>query len=99
MTIESITQGEEIILKVDGRIDTNTSGDLQNKIISTFQSTNKVVVDFENVAYISSAGLRALLLGHKTAMSKSGYLKIVNVGETAMEVFGSTGFSDILTIE
>jgi anti-anti-sigma factor len=99
MTIETKTLGDETILSVEGRVDATTSNDLQNEIISTFQNTNKVVIDFEKVSYISSAGLRALLLGHKTAASKSGYMKLVKVDDNVMEVLEMTGFRDILTIE
>jgi anti-anti-sigma factor len=99
MTIETLIKGEETFLCVEGKVDATTSSDLQKEIISTFQNTNKVVIDFANVSYISSAGLRALLLGHKTATSKSGYMKLINVGKSVMEVLKITGFKDILNIE
>jgi anti-anti-sigma factor len=99
MRIEKEDIDGEIIICVIGRVDSITSIDLQNEIIGTFQDTNKVVLDFKDVLYISSAGIRALLLGHKTAISKSGYMKLRNVGESVMDVLVSTGFDDILTIE
>jgi anti-anti-sigma factor len=99
MTIETQIKGEETFLYVEGRVDATTSSDLQKEIISTFQNTNKVIIDFKKVVYISSAGLRALLLGHKTALSKSGYMKLTNVGKSVMEVLKITGFRDILNIE
>ena len=52
-----------IRLIVDGRVDTNTSPQLQQAILSAFQKSKDIVVDFLNVPYISSAGLRALLIG------------------------------------
>jgi anti-anti-sigma factor len=99
MRIEKENIEGEIIIRVYGRVDTSTSLDLQKEIISTFRDSNKVVLDFKDVLYISSAGIRALLLGHKTAISKSGYMKLRNVGESVMDVLVSTGFDDILTIE
>jgi anti-anti-sigma factor len=99
MRIEKEDIDDEIIIHVIGRVDSSTSIDLQNEIIGTFQKTNKVVLDFKEVLYISSAGIRALLLGHKTAISKSGYMKLRNVGESVMEVLVTTGFDNILTIE
>ena len=57
-----------------------------------------LVLDFEKLDYISSAGLRVLLSAQKT-MSKAGEMKLVHVNETVMEIFEVTGFTDILTIE
>jgi anti-anti-sigma factor len=58
-----------------------------------------VVIDFLNVAYISSAGLRALLIGQKTAASKGGSMKLVNIADTVKTVLDMSGFSNILDIE
>ncbi|MDE7323221.1 MAG: STAS domain-containing protein [Lachnospiraceae bacterium] len=99
MNIERTANGPEIILTVEGRVDANTSKELQDAIITAFQGSNKLVVDFEKVEYVASAGLRALLLGHKTAMSKAGYMKLLHVAEAVMEVLHMTGFDSILTIE
>ena len=56
-------------------------------------------MDFLNVEYISSAGLRALLIGHKTATSKGGSMKLTNVSEGVMNIFDVTGFATILKID
>ena len=58
----------------------------------------ELVLDFGNLEYISSAGLRVLLAAHKI-VSKNGQMKLTNVNSTIMEIFDVTGFSDILTIE
>ncbi|MGN1104993.1 MAG: STAS domain-containing protein, partial [Candidatus Coproplasma sp.] len=58
----------------------------------------ELIIDMKNLEYISSAGLRVLLKTQK-AMRAKGTMKLVNVGESVMEVFEITGFSDILTIE
>ena len=58
----------------------------------------KLVFDFENLGYLSSAGLRVLLSAQKT-MNKQGEMVITKVNETIMEIFEVTGFVDILTIE
>lgn len=99
MNIVKTVNGEETVLAVEGRIDATNSRELQDAIISAFQSTKNLVVDFEKVAYIASAGLRALLLGHKTAVSKSGIMKLTHVNETVMEVLRMTGFQSALHIE
>lgn len=86
-------------LIVDGRVDTVTSPQLQQAILNAFQLRNDVVVDFVNVPIISSAGLRALLIGQKTAESKGGTMKLVNVNESVFDVLKMTGFHKILMVE
>ena len=61
-------------------------------------SLTELILDFENLQYISSAGLRVVLSAQKT-MSKQGEMKVLHVNDTIMEVFEVTGFIDILTIE
>ncbi|MCR5093427.1 MAG: STAS domain-containing protein [Lachnospiraceae bacterium] len=98
MTITEVKEGEELRLVVEGRVDTNTSPELQDRILKSFQKASNLTLDLEKTAYISSAGLRALLLGHKTARSKGGSLAITNVTDAVMEIFEVTGFADILDI-
>lgn len=98
MQITETREGEVIQLTVEGRVDTTTAPDLQKKILDAYQKCKHVVLDFQSVEYISSAGLRALLLGQKTATSKGGTLKILNVGPTVKQVFDMSGFSKILTV-
>lgn len=86
-------------LIVEGRVDTVTSPQLQQAILNAFQLRNDVVVDFVNVPIISSAGLRALLIGQKTAESKGGTMKLVNVNESVFDVLKMTGFHKILMME
>ena len=99
MNIIATDCNDHIRLMVDGRVDTNTSPQLQEAILNAFQKNKSVVVDFLNVAYISSAGLRALLIGQKTAASKGGSMKLTNIGSTVKQVLDMSGFSKILTIE
>ncbi|MDE6916705.1 MAG: STAS domain-containing protein [Lachnospiraceae bacterium] len=99
MHIAKTVNEQETVLAVEGRIDVTNSKILQDAIISAFQSTTNLVVDFEKVVYIASAGLRALLLGQKTAVSKSGMMKLIHVCDDVMEVLRMTGFQSALHIE
>ncbi len=99
MTISETRNESTIKLAVEGRIDTNTSPELQRSILQAFQKGNEVIVDLAQVDYVSSAGLRALLIGQKTASSKGGSMKLTNVCEAVMKVFAMTGFAQMLTIE
>lgn len=98
MNIVTSDCGDYMRLIVDGRVDTNTSPYLQQTILSAFQKKNDIVVDFLNVPMISSAGLRALLIGQKTAESKGGSMRLANVNETVRNVLEMTGFDKILTL-
>ena len=99
MEITTQSTESEVRVLIKGRIDTSTSMEVQDEIMKSFQKTKHVVLDFAEVAYISSAGLRALLLGHKTAIAKGGSLKILNISEVVREVFEVTGFLKILNVE
>ena len=98
MTIEEIKGESSIQLSVEGQVDTITAPQLQQSILTTFQKTKNVILDLGKVGYMSSAGLRALLLGQKTANSKGGTMKVINVQPAVMQVFNMSGFSKVLTI-
>ena len=98
MTIEIIKNENEIIIKVEGRLDTNTAPSLEKAINENTEANNNLVLDLNKLVYISSAGLRVLLSAQKK-MNKNGSMKVKNVSEDVMAVFEMTGFADILVIE
>lgn len=98
MTISSTMKENQAVLAIDGRVDTNTSPQLQSAILDAFQRSSHIVLDFEKVPYISSAGLRALLIGQKTANSKRGSMELIHVCPAVMSILQAVGFADILTI-
>ena len=98
MNIEKVLKANELTVILDGRLDTATSPKLEEELKAVLGDLKKLVLDFTNLEYISSAGLRVLLMAQK-AMSKQGEMIILNVNETVMEVFEITGFADMLTIQ
>ena len=98
MTIEIKKNAEETIVELVGRLDTTTAPALDKTISNDLEDTKNLVLNFKNLEYISSAGLRVLLSAQKK-MQKIGSMKVTNVCEEVMEVFEMTGFADILTIE
>lgn len=98
MTINKEQNGSDIVLKIEGRIDTVTSPELEGVIKENAQDAQSITLDFEAVEYISSAGLRVLLSTHKL-MSGKGGLHVKNVNSAVNDIFDVTGFSDILNIE
>ena len=93
MTIEP----ERTILALEGRLDTVTAPALQKSIDELPAGTADLTLDFSDLEYISSAGLRVLLSAHKR-MAKKGGMRVANVSPAILEIFEVTGFSDILTI-
>lgn len=98
MTIEKNLNGTELNIKVVGRLDTTTAPELEAAVMGSLAGVEKLVLDFSELEYLSSAGLRVLLQAQKT-MNKQGKMIIKNVNETVSEIFEVTGFADILTIE
>lgn len=100
MNIEKIQNGNEITLIPVGRLDTTTAPQLEAQINAVLEDSEKLILDFQGLEYLSSAGLRVLLGTHKAFMKRgSGELVICHVNETIHEVFELTGFLDILNIE
>lgn len=98
MKIIKNQSGAALNVAIEGRLDTTTAPELEKELRDSLTGIKELVLDFEKLEYISSAGLRVLLAAQKT-MAKTGKMKLVHVNETIMEIFEVTGFSDILTIE
>lgn len=98
MTITKNENGTSLLLALEGRLDTTTSKDLEAELGTSFVGKTEVTLDFANLVYLSSAGLRVILAAQKL-MNTQGRMVIKNVNETILEVFEITGFTDILTIE
>lgn len=98
MEIIKNLDGSKLNIALEGRLDTSTAPALEEELKASLEGITDLVLDFEKLEYISSAGLRVVLSAQKT-MTKQGQMKLVNVNEEVMEVFEITGFVDILTIE
>jgi len=98
MTIEKMRNNNELTVSLEGRLDTVTAPSLEEELKANLDGVQELVLDFQALEYISSAGLRVLLMAQKT-MNKQGSMVIRNVNETIAEVFEITGFADMLTIE
>ncbi len=97
MTINKESNGSELKISLEGRLDTTTAPQLDEEV-KALDGVTKLVFDFTSLEYISSAGLRVLLSAQKI-MNKQGSMVIKNVSSEIKEIFEVTGFIDILTIE
>lgn len=82
-----------------GRLDTNTSVELEESVKQDEEGVTRIELDLKNLDYISSAGLRLILVLHKNMTSKRGKLVVMHPKDEVMEVFDMTGFSSFLNIE
>ena len=99
MEISITESGDVRILSFQGNLDTNTSPDAENEINGLIEAgVQKLLVNFENLDYISSAGLRILLATAKKLKAGQGDLKICCLNETVQEVFDISGFATILSV-
>ena len=98
MKVDKIKDGSKLTLAVSERLDTSTAPELETIILDSIEGITDLVIDFKDLVYISSAGLRVLLSTQKK-MNKQRKMVIKNVDDDVMEVFEITGFTDILTFE
>ena len=99
MNIEKIYDDKNLTVKVEGRIDTITSQELEKSLNEDIENINSLTLDFEALEYISSAGLRVLISTQKKLKANDAQLTIINVNDTIKEIFRMSGFDKILTIQ
>ncbi|MBQ8554770.1 MAG: STAS domain-containing protein [Clostridia bacterium] len=90
--------GSSLDVKVTERLDTTTAPQLEKELSTQLDGVESLTLDFSELNYVSSAGLRVLLSLQKI-MNKQGEMVVRNVNENIMEVFDITGFVDVLNIE
>ena len=93
------TQNERTaLLSLAGRLDTNTSPRLRETFLEIFDNSDIIEIDFSGVDYVSSAGLRVLLMGQKNSNSRGKTMELKNVSQKVIEIFKITGFTDVFSI-
>ncbi len=98
LNINKTIENGKATFALEGRLDTVTAPELEKSLKDSIDGVAELVLDFDKLEYISSAGLRVLLSAQKTMLEKGG-MKITNVSEIISEIFEVTGFSEILTVE
>lgn len=98
MKIIKEANNQELIIKPSGEINSVTAPELEEVIKNDLGNVQKLIFDFQELDYLSSAGLRVLLVAQKL-MSGKGQMLIRHVNTNVMEVFEITGFNNVLDIE
>lgn len=98
MTINKKQEGTSLTVAPVGKLDTYSSREFGELLETSLNGIEHLILDFEQVDYITSAGLRVLLIAQKI-MDKQGDMKLIHVSEAVLEVFEPTGFMAVLNIE
>lgn len=99
MEIESKSENGIAIVTLTGSLDTNTSSAAQQHLDGLMDNgESKILIDFGNVDFVASSGLRVLLATAKRLKAGGGSLRICSLNESVGEVFEMSGFSTILNV-
>lgn len=99
MEILQEQQGPIVILSLVGRLDANTSKDLEGKLLSLLATNNRLlIIDLGQLDYISSAGLRILLMVAKKLKTLDGSLALASLKDHIKEIFEIAGFLSIFQV-
>ena len=98
MDVVTEMHGETVVHRVSGRIDTGTAADAERKLTAEVRQGRRVVLDMTLVPYVSSAGLRVVLMTAKLAKANRGAVSLFGLQSTVREVFTMSGFDKVVTI-
>ena len=96
MTIKKIPEGEKLTFALEGRLDSTTAPELQEQI-GDLAGVKELIMDMNELEYISSAGLRVMLKAQKIMIAQ-GSMKLVGVNSIIQEVLEMTGFLSFLKV-
>ena len=96
MNIDKKLADGRLTLRVEGRLDTNSSPELEAEL--KLDGVKEVVFDFGGLEYISSAGLRVLMMAHRAMAACGGRMTVVNPNSIVKGVFDMTGMSDVCNV-
>lgn len=91
--------GKTLTVKPVEELDSMTSPVFETELRAHLSGVDSIVVDFEKVNYISSAGLRVFLAVEQTLEEKGAKMKLIHVNEHIIEIFDLVGFMDVVTVE
>ena len=96
MTITKTINGNEAVLAFEGWLDTQAAPEMRAEVESLGEDITSLVIDFENLEYISSSGIREVVAAYK---KMKGELKVKNASAGIMSIFQATGIDKKITFE
>lgn len=91
--------GKVLEIEVSGHVNATTAPELEEIVKADADKANKIVFDFKNVEYISSAGLRVILFTYKMMATKGGSFVIKNLTPEVKSILEMTGFLGFVKVE
>ncbi|MBQ7186668.1 MAG: STAS domain-containing protein [Ruminococcus sp.] len=98
MEIKKIINGNKATVRLEGRIDAKTSPEIEEELLKLPDEVKALDLDFHDVAYISSAGLRMVIKVQTHYEQKNGSVRILGPIDEILEIFEITGLSEFLNI-
>ena len=98
MQIEKTMEGDIVVLNVSGQLTTATAAEFEKAVNEVLETESNLVLDFANLDFLASSGLRVILSTQKKINTKDGALVIRNVNKVVMDVFEMTGLRDFLNV-
>lgn len=98
MKITKQLNNKELTLYLEGELNSSTAPEFETVIKSDLNNVESLIIDLAKLSYLSSAGLRVLLVAQKI-MNKNGKMVIRHANEDVMEIFNLTGFAAVLDFE
>jgi anti-sigma B factor antagonist len=99
MQIEEVRQGKAMVLAIEGRLDGAGAHELETRLVALIGAGERsLVVDMGGLAYINSAGLRALLIAAKKLKPEDGRIVLCTMQDQVRDVFEISGFASIFQI-
>lgn len=98
MNVNINTENNITKIVIQGRIDSQTSNELQSQIIDNASGLKKVIIDLSGVSFLSSAGLRVLLMLYRQLKANDGKVVLVGLSDDLLDVMSITGFVNFFEI-
>ncbi len=99
MEVTDVKKGEFLVINISGRLDTSNYGELEKKLIGFIESGDKkIAVDCSGLNYISSSGLRVLLMALKKITAAGGKFHLCCLQDNIREIFEIAGFTSIFRV-
>ena len=98
MEINNRTMNDVLVVEVAGELDGKTAPAVQQQILPLIPDNGKILLDMSGVGYMSSAGLRMMLLLYRQALSKDSRIALVGLSEEIQDTMAATGFLDFFVV-
>ena len=99
MQVKSAKKGAVLVVAVEGRIDGSTADEFHGQLLASIESgETRVLLDFSDLTYINSAGLRIVLVAARRLKEGNGQFAICGLTENVASVFKISGFETIIKI-